>query len=444
MSTLSGGPSVSRNGLVLWLDPANLTYPTSRNLFNYTTDLTNGYWSKLRCQITASAGIAPDGTNTAFAMTITDSSSLVRLTAGSFTSSIAGGPYTLSVYVNKGNCTAGLFQPGFYDSAQSVSGVTPTYAMQSSFVPSGGLGQFNSTVLSRTVTDVGNGWYRVATSGILSSSIHSFSVFFDIADGLGGNKVNGERILLWKPQFEAGAAATPPDDIPTTIRYAPDLSANGNIGSFSTNRPTWTPNNAGTISFLGSYSGAPTLTYQSSPTLNISGSSMSGEAWVKFTSLDYTTSSGSLMYIFNKGNPDTLGPNQGIWFSYDNRSNASNFGYTCFGNTAGGFGGGGNNFNGSQYNQIFQTGSWNHIVFTINNSTGSFYINGVQKGPEKIFSNLNLYHTGSSTTGTVLFNVVPPSPRPFEIGTLRLYNRALSAQEVLQNYNALKSRFNLT
>ena len=65
--------SIVTNGLVLWVDPANSRYPTSRNLFNYTTDLTNGYWSKLRCQITASAGIAPDGTNTAFAMTITDS-----------------------------------------------------------------------------------------------------------------------------------------------------------------------------------------------------------------------------------------------------------------------------------------------------------------------------------------------------------------------------------
>ena len=76
------GPNISRNGLVLALDAANTTNQTSRNLFNYTTNLTNAYWSKTRCQITASAGIAPDGTNTAFAMTITDSSGLIRLTAG--------------------------------------------------------------------------------------------------------------------------------------------------------------------------------------------------------------------------------------------------------------------------------------------------------------------------------------------------------------------------
>jgi hypothetical protein len=95
-----GTPPIVTNGMVLNLDAGNLTYPVSRNLFNYTTDLTNSFWSKLRCQITASAGIAPDGTNTAFAMTITNASNLVRLTANTFTTSVPGGPYTLSVYVN--------------------------------------------------------------------------------------------------------------------------------------------------------------------------------------------------------------------------------------------------------------------------------------------------------------------------------------------------------
>jgi hypothetical protein len=437
--------NIVTNGMVLNLDAGNLTYPVSRNLFNYTTDLTNGFWSKTRCQITASAGIAPDGTNTAFAMTITDASALVRLTANGFTTSVPGGPYTLSVYVNKGNCTAGFFQLGIYDQGQSVSGIAPLYAMQSNFVPTASTAGFAATILSRTVTDVGSGWYRVDTSGMLSSSISSFSVFFDIANGLGGNKVNGERILLWKPQFEAGTVATPPMDVPTTVRFSPDLSFNGNTGSFSTSRPTWTPNNGGSIAFLATSSGTPTLTYQSTPTINISGSSMTGEVWVKFNRLDYTNNSGSLMYFFRKGNPDTLvAPNNGIWFAYDNRANRSSFPYTCFGNTAGGFGGGSNNFGDVQYNQTFQTGVWNHIAFTINNSIGTLYINGVQKGASKPFTNLNLYNTGSSTTGFAFNDVATAQPTPFEIGTLKLYNRALSQAEITQNYNALKTRFGLT
>jgi hypothetical protein len=403
--------SIVTNGLVLNIDPSNWAQPTSRNLFDYSTALNNVWWNKTRCQITASAGIAPDGTNTAFAMTITDASSLVRLTATGFTASIEGGPYTVSCYVKRNNCTAGAFQPGIYDNRQSISGIAPQYAIQNNFIQSGSsIFGTNATVVSRTTQDVGDGWYRVATSGILSSSVSAFSVFFDIADAFGSNKVNGESLLLWKPQFEAGIVATAPNDIPITTRISPDLSGNGNAGSFSTARPTRTPNAAGSIAFLGSYISTPTLTYQSSSTINVSGSSVSGEVWVKFNQLDYTNNSGSLMWFFYKGVPDIAGPNNGIWFSYDNRVNGSSFGYTCFGNTAGGFAGGGNNFSDVAYRQTFTTGSWNHIVFTINNSTGSFYINGIQKGPSKIFSNLNIYHTGSSTTGYTFFNslLLPP------------------------------------
>jgi len=434
------GPNISRNGLVLALDAANTTNQTSRNLFNYTTDLTNAYWSKTRCQITASAGTAPDGTNTAFAMTITDASGLVRLTAGVFTASIEGGPYTFSCYVSKSaNCTAGALDLGIYNGPQTI-GVEPSYAIQSNFVQSGSGG---SGVHTRTTETIGNGWFRVATTATLTSSVHTFQNFIDIENGFGGNKTNGDVIFLWKPQFEAGSTATSPNDIPVTTRTAPDLSGNGNNGTFSANRPTRTPNNLGTISFLGPQSGNPTLTYSSSPTIDISGSSMAAEVWVKFNGLDYTTNSGSLMYFFLKGTPDSTSPHNGIWFSYDNRTNGSSFSYTCFGNTAGGFAGGGNNFGGSNYSQVFTVGQWNHIAFSINNSTGSFYINGVKKGPDKNFSNLNLYNNGSSTTGVTYFNITPPKPTPFEIGVLRLYNRALSASEIQQNYNALKIRYGL-
>jgi hypothetical protein len=220
-----------------------------------------------------------------------------------------------------------------------------------------------------------------------------------------------------------------------------DLSRGSSPNTILT-QTTYSPTNNGSILFQGS-SSTSYGTLPHSNTYAPTGSNSSMEIWVKFNYLDYTTNSGSLMWFFRKDNPDTLTPNKGVYFSYDNRVNRSSFGYTCFGNTAGGFGGGGNNFNGSQYNQIFQTGSWNHIVFTINNSTGSFYINGIQKGASKIFSNLDLYSTQNSLYGITSNNAVLPST-PFNIALFKIYNRALTAQEVLQNYNATKSRFNLT
>ena len=87
--------------------------------------------------------------------------------------------------------------------------------------------------------------------------------------------------------------------------------------------------------------------------------------------------------------------------------------------------------------------TWNQITLTA--TPGSYmalYINGVDR-------------TGSPFGGT-LANPLPNTSDPLIIGgsswagvftgriaSTKLYNRALSATEVLQNYNALKSRFNL-
>jgi len=85
------------------------------------------------------------------------------------------------------------------------------------------------------------------------------------------------------------------------------------------------------------------------------------------------------------------------------------------------------------------TGGWYHAVFTRNSSGVAYiYLNGVQDG-----------------TGTL--SSVVPSDLPFKIGGdtslvrwfngkipfCRIYNKALTAAEVTQNFNAQKSRFGL-
>jgi hypothetical protein len=207
--------NIVTNGLVLNIDPSNWAQPTSRNLFDYSTALNNAWWGKARCQITASAGIAPDGTNTAFAMTVTDATGLVRLSSTTFTASVAGGPWTFSCYVSKSsNCNAGRFELGISNGGGTI-GVEPGYAIQANFTPSG-----SSGIATQTTTFEGNGWYRVATSVTLTSSVTTYSPFIDILTGFGGTLTVGDVIYLWKPQFEAGTVATTPNDIPTTTRIA--------------------------------------------------------------------------------------------------------------------------------------------------------------------------------------------------------------------------------
>jgi hypothetical protein len=90
-------------------------------------------------------------------------------------------------------------------------------------------------------------------------------------------------------------------------------------------------------------------------------------------------------------------------------------------------------------------GTWCNICFTISPTYIQFYLNGV---PQYGTSRLN---NASSTIG---MNSLSIGRRPIvdsavnsyinaKISNTQIYNRALSAQEVLQNYNATKSRFNL-
>jgi hypothetical protein len=86
---------------------------------------------------------------------------------------------------------------------------------------------------------------------------------------------------------------------------------------------------------------------------------------------------------------------------------------------------------------------WNNIVVVYNNKQASIYLNG------------NLVRTGLTSPKRLLMGVSIGNQTPTigsfisygafrgNIGNVSYYNRALSAAEVLQNYNAQKSRFGL-
>ena len=83
-------------------------------------------------------------------------------------------------------------------------------------------------------------------------------------------------------------------------------------------------------------------------------------------------------------------------------------------------------------------GEINHLVFVHEGSTNKLYFNGVLLTP-------------SSTAGTQTFSGIPGASynignSPYYDGNVyvnRVYNASLTAAEVLQNYNALKTRFGL-
>jgi len=86
------------------------------------------------------------------------------------------------------------------------------------------------------------------------------------------------------------------------------------------------------------------------------------------------------------------------------------------------------------------TGLWTQVTATWNGSTSNLYLNGILDNSGS--------RPGTMLTGTnpVYIGYRPASPKPYYSGSIsqtQIYNRALSAAEVLQNYNALKGRYGL-
>jgi hypothetical protein len=88
---------------------------------------------------------------------------------------------------------------------------------------------------------------------------------------------------------------------------------------------------------------------------------------------------------------------------------------------------------------IPSTINWNHICVIINTTSNNFRLfgNGVQLTNTTITS----MSTTVSNIGRYVFGNV--NFLKGNISSYKIYNRALSSSEVLQNYNATKTRFGL-
>ena len=108
--------------------------------------------------------------------------------------------------------------------------------------------------------------------------------------------------------------------------------------------------------------------------------------------------------------------------------------------------------NGSSSSEIFTTNTWSSLVNVWSNivmirqngatNNGHFYINGVYESLLSAATVLNV----DTTTNMTIGNTADFFSSYWFTGTygiMQIYNRALSATEVLQNYNATKTRFGL-
>jgi len=197
---------------------------------------------------------------------------------------------------------------------------------------------------------------------------------------------------------------------PTTATTWYDLSGNVNDGTL-VNSPTFSSSNNGYFTFNGTTQAA-TLT-----SLNLQ-QNFTLDGWFNPSVLNGFA-------MFGQG---TLSPNVGLHVWYTSNT------VIRFGMFA----------NDTDFTVSTSTGNWYNIVCTYSNSspfTKQLYLNGVaQTGTTQ--------QTQSAYTGTGTFRLGATYSSAGNYGSgsyagMKMYNRILSATEVLQNYNALKTRFGL-
>jgi len=95
--------------------------------------------------------------------------------------------------------------------------------------------------------------------------------------------------------------------------------------------------------------------------------------------------------------------------------------------------------NGNVSSSAISAGSWFHFSLVFDSNTFYGYVNGVQTGSAALSDNLIFDRIGDGSN----FADSYPAYMKGKISNFKIYNRALTASEIQQNYNALRGRFGI-
>ena len=408
-----GGPNVSEDGLVLALDGAN--YKSFKG--SVATNILN--------QITYNYG----NTDTA----------LFKIIQGSENVNIPSLGYVNSKYVDfyndygggSGQCCPNPFT---YGNGLSVSGNTqytysiiykttsgythPNYMYHYEFGPNGYITEYGVHDTGNR-TSLGDGWYHAwgqFTTNAAATSINTGMWHYEY--------VTQSRIYVYKAALYAGTYVIPPEHMLNSgeVRGSTvaagggwaDLTGNVNNGEL-VNGPTYSSANGGSLSFDGT------------------------NDYVLLTRNDFNTSLPNFtisVFVYKISDGIILGNHrhnqtwESVWLSTTE--------FTV------------NDANGTANRQsLYYTtpiNSWMNLV-AVNNSSQN-YMKVFLNGAEIATKTATVIPWNSSIIPTIGANLLvgdlsPVGPINGRISNTQIYNRALSAAEITQNFNALRGRFGI-
>jgi hypothetical protein len=217
------------------------------NIILQSETFDTGSWNKINATVNANVSVSPTGASTGDAL-------VENTTNGShgvqqFISFTSGLSYTISCYVKAGTRSwVRIFLP----SAAFAGGASSFYNLSGA----GALGTSSGTFTGRSITAVGNGWYRVTITATATTTTGGNT---GIVAGFADNNFSyvgvagAEALYLWGAQGEAGAFVT--SYIPTVFST---VTRNADIATITgANFSSWYNASEGT--FVAKYGASPNL-----------------------------------------------------------------------------------------------------------------------------------------------------------------------------------------
>jgi hypothetical protein len=173
------------------------------NLLQYSEQLENAAWSKTNSSIISNQAIAPNGALTADRF-IEDTTNGLHIVNQSTTAT--GGFYTASVYIKPNG------RNWIYISMAAASNYAAYFDVQNGVV-----GTVESNIISASITNAGNGWYRCVLTANTNALSPRVNIYTTISNGVAsytGDGISG--VYIWGAQLVEGSSAL--EYFPTTDR----------------------------------------------------------------------------------------------------------------------------------------------------------------------------------------------------------------------------------